>query len=171
MLKSTRKSEAFGVEVKPGAVLDPESNPWWWNPNRVGVRVGGPSDFSRKLEELDDSLEITWNAYTQRWQIWTKSERIQNKICSGWMFLFSVHPRELDERVLARLYMSSTKRWSSGRHYFDAIEREYWREKEARERADLQDTLDASMETFDYSQIKVSGYGPSSGSKFSTYHS
>jgi hypothetical protein len=44
------------------------------------------------------------------------------------------------------------------------------REKAAQEKATFANTMDHAMESFNHSQIKVSMCGPSSGSKFSTYH-
>lgn len=155
----------------------PESIIQWWHPNRAGVRTG-PAWFDKKLEEVADpgELAVTWNSYNERWQVWVRAPRIQNKFVQGWNLLFVVKDPEdgsyapLDERVLARLYSCNLKRFPSAKAYFDQIERQMEREREAKERASWNDTLSQAMESFDHSQIKV-GYGPSSGSKFSTYHS
>jgi hypothetical protein len=86
------------------------------------------------------------------------------------VLLFQVKPRELDERVLARLYMASAQRWGDGRRYFDAIQREIEREQERKEKFLNQDAVDRAMPFWEHSRIRV-GYGKSSGSKFSDYHS
>jgi hypothetical protein len=133
--------------------------------------MGGPTDFEAKLASVDSSLAITWNAYKQRYQIWSRNPK--NRY--GWTLLFIVetpgkryvHP---DERCLARLYEASAQRWGNAKEYWLAIEREMTREKEAKEKSDFGDTMDIAMEHYDHAQIKV-GYGPSNGSKFADYHS
>jgi hypothetical protein len=156
-------------------VLPPESILQWWHPGRPGVR-SGPAWFDKKLMEVSDGeLAVTWNSYIERWQVWVKAPRIQNKYVNGWNLLFVVQNddrtyRPLDERVLGRLYSCSMRQWGTLKAYHDAIERVEREETEAREKANWNDTLAQAMESFDHSQIKV-GYGPSSGSKFSDYHS
>lgn len=169
------RTAPFGMERARPSIPPPEALNWWWNPSRSGVALG-PEWFRAKLHEVDPELEVTWNRYTERFLIWTKKERMQTKICSGWLLLFPVQYDDgsfmpLDERVIARLYHASSRKWGSGKAYFDAVEREMARDKErARKQADT-DHIDQSMETYNFSQIKVSGFGPSSGSKFSTFHS
>lgn len=150
--------------------LPPEANPWWWNPNRVGLK-SGPTWFMERLEEVDPNLTVTWNAYGQRWNVWARRDRIRSPICQGWMLLFHVGPEELDNRVFHRLYSASADKWGSAKEYFLAVESQMEREREKRAKASTQDVVDQSMETFDFSQIKVAMRGPSNGSKFSTYHS
>ena len=124
--------------------------------------------MEKKLEELDDTLAMTKNQYTGDWLIWAKKESLRTKVCWGWMLLFTVHPADLGDgsAVLARLYSASMKRWGSGKAYFDAITREMERDKEARERASSQDTMDRAMDVFNYSQVKNIGQG----NKFQRYH-
>jgi len=171
MLRPTgRPGQAFTQPIHRGAKLPPEANPWWWNPRRVGT-AGVPGWFLVRLNEIDDKLTITWNRYGQHYSVWMRKDRMQTPICQGWTLLFNVHPRELDNRVFHRLYSASADKWGNAKEYFLAVEREFEREKEKRARDSRQETIDIAMETFDHSQIKVSMYGPSSGSKFSTYHS
>jgi hypothetical protein len=104
-----------------------------------------------------------------------KAPHAVNPFCPGWKLLFVVKNddgsyRPLDERVLGRLYSCSMRQWGTAKHYFDTVARIEEEEKAAREKRDWNNTLAQAMESFDHSQIKV-GYGPSSGSKFSTYHS
>lgn len=77
----------------------------------------------------------------------------------------------LDERVLARLYSASAAQWGNGKRYFEAVTAQLEREKAAREKQAHNDLIDAAMPSWEHSQIKVSGFGKSSGSKFATYHS
>lgn len=151
-----------------------ESISWYWNPSRPGVRLG-PQWFRKKLAELGDDLEVTWDAFRERWCIFVRRPRVQHPIGMGWALLFRVENadgsyRPLDERVLARLFEASRKKWGSGQKYFEAIEREMQRERERADRESLQDAIDQSMEVFNHSQISVSMRGASNGSKFSTYH-
>ena len=167
------KSAPFAQAIKKPVYLGPEYNAWYWNPNRASIQFA-PDWFRLKLRELDghEDLSVTWNPITERWQVWTRAPKIVHKICSGWRLLF-IHngPKgeylPLDERVLARLYWSSAAAYGDGKRYFQAIQREMERDKEAAERKSLQDTIDAAMPSWEHSQIKNIG----KGSKFATYHS
>ncbi len=168
MVRATGRQLPKGrMPVAKSGKLDREANPWYWHPSRVGVAGPLPS-FSSALEAVDKDLAATWNGYTKKWQVWSKAPRIQHPVCWGWKLLFVED--HLGPWTLARLYEASTDRWGSAKAYFDAIKREMERDKESAERTELANTMDSAMETFDHSRIKV-GYGPSNGSKFSTYHS
>lgn len=148
----------------------PETSLWYWHPFRSSVRFG-PADFRAKLKAIDSGLDVTWSPVHQQWCIWMRKPRIQQALCWGWALLFSVPPTMLDERVFARLFAASTDQWGSAKNYFRAVQRELEREREQREAATTQDSIDRAMPYFEHSQIKVSGFGKSSGSKFSDYHS
>jgi len=155
----------FRQEIQTSTkILPPESLNVWWNPGRAGVR-SGPRDFAEKLEKIDPNLAITWDAYRQVWTIWTKNPRVQNKYCSGWLLLFHVEPRGLDERVFARLYNASAQKWGSAKQYFDAVERELEREKEKGDKASYDELMAQARANYDYMQIKNIG----SGRKFSEF--
>ena len=164
----------FKVPVAKVRVPGPETNPWYWHPNRAGVRKA-PSWFMEQLERVGEELEVTWNPLNERWQVWSRAPRVQHKICQGWRLLFihngpSGEHLPLDERLLARLYASSVMEHGSAREYFNRISSEMKRDREKAREASKQETIDKGMEIFDHSQIKVSMAGKSSGSKFSTYH-
>ena len=174
MMRGTRKGQPFSQEIAKPTRVGPEHNPWYWHPNRVGVKFA-PAWFQAKLHEIDTSLAVTWNPTTERWQVFTRKERMQHPVCQGWMLLFVVQGADgsycpLDERVFARLYGASARRWGNGREYFMAVEREMERDREVTARRQRQDALDLAMPSFDHSQISVSMRGHSNGSKFSTYH-
>jgi hypothetical protein len=158
------------MAVAKPATPGPETNPWYWHPNRQAVRFA-PDWFRRQLHDMDPELEVTWNPIAEQWQIWIKKDRIQHAVCWGWLLLFSAPPECLDNRIFARLYSASARKWSNGKEYFAAIAREMERDKEAAKKAAQQDTIDAAMPAFEHSQIKISMAGKSSGSKFATYHS
>jgi hypothetical protein len=159
---------------RPTRIPDPETNPWWWNPGRMGVEFA-PADFRRKLKELGEELECTKDPIRGYWMLWAKAPRLQHKICQGWRLLFvnrgpnGEHIR-LDERVFARLYAASVLSTGSAKGHFERIKREMERDEERKERQHQQDTIDLAMPSWEHSQIKVSMRGKSNGSKFSTYH-
>lgn len=150
---------ARGVKIPP-----PESISWWWNPGRPGVR-SGPAHFQVKLESIDPNLAVTWDAYREKWNIWMRNSRIQNKICSGWLLLFIVEPRELDERVFHRLYEASGRKWGSARRYFDAVEAQMASEKEKADKNSFEELMAQARANYDFMQVKNIGRG----SKFSEY--
>lgn len=165
MLKGGRKIPFRQAIAKP-APLGPEHNPWYWNPNRAGVRLG-PSDFRKKVKELDRRLEVTWNPLTERWVVWVEDHKIAHKVCNGWRLLFSTDPRGLDERVIAELYARSGYKWGNLYEMWLRVEQEIERDRDRAERSRRDDTAHAAGEYFDYTQIKNIG----SGSKFSNNHS
>lgn len=155
-----------------GKVLDPESNNWWWNPSRPGVRQG-PDWFMATLKEIDPDIRVTWNAYRERWQVWAPKPSMQNPISQGWLLLFPVQLPNgdyapLDERTLAKLYQVSARVWGGAREYFNRIESEMERDKQ-RAADQRRDSINQGAgEYFDYTQPKVSMCGPSNGSKCSS---
>lgn len=170
-----RAGELFRQPISKPKPLDPETNPWWWNPNRAGVREA-PAWFLKRLRsEMGEELSITWTPLQQRWLVWAKTPRFQNPICTGWRLLFihqgpSGEYLPLDERIHARLYHASADKHGNGKRYFQRLVEEMERDRAKRAAKDHQDLIDSAMPSFDHAQIQVSGFGKSSGSKFSTYH-
>lgn len=155
-------------------VPDPETHLWFWHPNRHGVQFA-PHSFMEQLHALGEELSATWHPVKERWLIWAKAPTIKHKICTGWKLLFINQEPDgsylpLDERTLARLYLASTLAHGSAKQYFERIRLEMERDKELAEKQQQQDLIDAAMPSWKHSQIQVSGYGKSNGSKFSTYH-
>lgn len=164
----------FQVPLAKPKMLGPEHNQWYWHPNRAGVKLG-PDDFRKKLHALGEELEVTWNPIAERWQIWSKAPKIQHPICQGWKLLFQVHDgtgqyAPLDERVLARLFQASVFAHRDAKQYFERVVSEMERDKERVDKQYKADLIDEAMPSFEHSQIKVSGFGKSNGSKFSKYH-
>jgi hypothetical protein len=154
--------------------LGPEYNPWYWNPNRIGVQFADKA-FTKKLKELGSELEVTFNPITEKWQVWSRFPKLNHPICQGWRLLFvhkdaEGHYLPLDERLIARLVYASVLTHGSAREYFNRVQGEYERDRARQKAQTLADTLDIATPHYDFSQIKV-GYGPSNGSKFSTYFS
>jgi hypothetical protein len=168
------RSPGFRQAISKPKALGPEHNQWFWNPNRFGIQLA-PDHFMKMLHELGPELSATWNPIIERWQIWCKAPQINHKICQGWKLLFIVRGvageyLPLDERTLARLYSASVLSSGSAKQYFDRMVSEMERDKERREKQYQADLIDGAMPSFDHAKIQVSGFGKSSGSKFSTYH-
>lgn len=163
----------FNQPIARPKPLGPEFNAWYWNPNRPPAGPYRPSkEFLTALRQLDggEDLEAVWNPIQERWQLWAKAGHVSHPMCQGWRLLF-IHNGAggeylpLNETALARLYWSSAAAFGSAKKYFDAIQREAEREKEAREKKNLQDQIDMAMPYFEHSQIKNIG----KGSKFTNY--
>lgn len=163
----------FSQAIAKPKKLDPEQSPWFWTPGKVGSRPA-PAAFAAQLKEIDPEVEAWWNPVSERWQVWMKKPSLART--NGWMLLFIVKDAEgnyqpLDERVFHRLFSASAARWGNARRYFQHIERQMEREQEAREAANADFARTVARDQWDYSLIKVSQRGQSSGSKFSSYHS
>lgn len=174
MSLGNRRVNPFTMPLSKPKPLPAEANPWFWNPNRFGVQ-SAPDHFLKKLKEMGEELAVTWNPINERWQLWARTNRVNQPICQGWRLLFIHNGPDggylpLDELVFARLYDASADKHGSGKAYFERIVQEMARDKERRDKQSTQDTIDLAMPSFEHAQIKV-GYGPSNGSKFSTYHS
>lgn len=171
-MQGFRRTGQFRQAVAKPVKVGPEHNPWYWNPFRAGA-VEAPAWFQEKLRDVDPDrlIDVRWSPIHEHWGVFYRNHRIQHPVCHGWTLLFTVPGSVgLDERVLARLYSASAQRWGNGKEYFLAVQREIERDREKSQARTLGLTLDKASEVFDHSQIKV-GYGKSSGSKFSTYHS
>lgn len=156
------------METAKPAPLSVESIPSFWNPGLYGVRFA-PEDFRAKVKEISPDLEVTWNPYTSRWQVFAKSHRVTHKLSRGWRLLFIVEDEKrafvpLDERTLCKIWAIDGQKVGSGKQYFDAIWRETLREKARLEKAQADEDFEGSGEYFDYTKPKV-GYGPISESK------
>lgn len=154
--------------------LGPEHSPWFWAPSNPAAQFA-PTWFRRKLQEVGQELECTWDPIKHRWLVFMRSPRFQHKLCQGWKLLFMHHDEQrgylpLDERVFARLYAASAAEHGSAKAYFSRVEAEMQRDAEKRERDHYQTTIDMAMPSWEHSQIKVAMRGKSNGSKFSTYH-
>lgn len=168
------QTNPFSLPVSRSSKVDPEELIHWWNPNRLGVEKA-PSWFRKKLDEIDPQVQITYSPVHSRWLVWVPNGRVTHQLCPGWMLLF-VHQDAngsrlpLDERLFARLYSCSiAKQNISAKQYFERIETEMARDQALKEKSWQNETIDRAMPSFDHSQIKISMYGPSNGSKFSDY--
>lgn len=164
----------FRFPVAKPKRLGPEHNPWYWNPNHPAIRLG-PSDFRKRIQEIDPAYEVTWNPIRERWQVFARSPKINHPICQGWKLVFVVEEDgeyvPLDERTLAKAWDRSVRKWGDFNVYWNRIENEIVRGQEKREEERADSTRYGAGEYFDYTKIKVSMAGPSSGSKFTKYHS
>lgn len=164
----------FSVEVTKPKQLGPSVNPWFWNPNREPGRRPNDS-FVAELHRLDPDLRAVWNPVQERWALWVRSPKLAHPICQGWRLLFIHHAADgsylpLDATFFARIYSIDSHRVGDAKKYFDRIVSEMDRDREKREAKFTSDTIDAAMPSFEHSKIQVSGFGKSSGNKFSTFH-
>jgi len=167
-------AQTQGVSKTP-YIPPPESMSLFWAPSRVDA-IFAPKWFLNQLHAMDPDLTITWDRYNERWLVWMKSPRSQNKFSQGWTLLFPVRYADgsympLDERLFARLYAASAAKWGRGRDYFLAIEREMERDKEKAKLDRDSNVQHAAGEYYDHMKIQVSGCGPSNGSKFANHFS
>lgn len=167
------RSNAVRVPVHRPQRLDVSTHPWFWNPRNEAAEPA-PAWFAAQLRAFDHDLRMCRNRHTGKWQLWVRDPKIEHPLCQGWKLLFVHHDRHghglpLDPRVFARLYAISAQTWGSGKAYFDRLQREFERDRAQQAQQWRQDTIDAAMPSWDYSQIKVSGCGPSNGSKFADY--
>src|SRR3990167_7509346 len=164
-----RRSAPFNLPVTNTTTPPKEANQWWWHPSQPGV-ISGPDWFNKKLHAIDPDVQVTWNAYNQRWQVWLKRPQLVGPHCRGWRLLFVVKYADgsyapLDERTLSKLYEISGDKWGNAKEYFIRLENELERDKEKME-AERTDSVKAGgREYFDYLQPKISMCGPSNGSK------
>jgi hypothetical protein len=149
-----------GLE-KPQSLGD-DSSPWFWNPGLIGVQLA-PEWFRKKVKEIDENLEVAWDRYNERWQVWVRSHRINNRLCQGWLLLFPVQTPNrqylpLDERTLAKIYSISGAKYASGKQYFDAITRETERDREVAMSEHEDEVTYKAGEYFEFTKPKV-GFG------------
>lgn len=165
------RGQGFSQGINIPKAPPPESSHWFWNPSRAGI-TGAPDDFAAKLKAIDPDLRITWDCYQERWLLWAVNHRVQSKLCTGWSLLFPIRYADgsympLDERVFARLYEASAQRWDNAKTYFDAIEREWERDRDKAKKNRNDDVKHSAGDYYDY--MKIKNYG--SGSKFANHFS
>jgi hypothetical protein len=155
--------------------LDPGTSWSFFHPNRVDARLA-PPDFRAQVHAIDPNLEVVWHPLHERWCVWVKNPRVRHHLCPGWQLLFPVRYGDgsympLDARTLALIFDRSARKWGNGRQYWDRIQDEIRHDYNARRREHSAVVGQNARDRWDFAQIKVSGCGHSSGSKFSTHHS
>lgn len=169
MMKPTGRSQQISQPIADSRQLSEESNEWFWNPGRVGIQRE-PEWFRKLLDEAGHTeIALTWNRWTERWQVFARVPKIATPLCQGWRYLFPVQLRNgsyapLDERTIAKIFLVDGSHQGNGKRYFERIAAEMQRDKERAEQADQTGTHDAAGEFFDYTLPKV-GYGAISSSK------
>lgn len=165
------KGQTFSQPLAKIVIPPKEANHRFWNPNQAGI-VLAPERIRRQLHEIDSNLEVTWDNYAERWLVWLKRPQLANSLNRGWSLLFVLRYADqsympLDERMFARIYEISADKWGNARSYFDAIEREWERDRE-KSRSDRDDEVKHHAgDYYDYMKIKNIG----AGSKFSDHWS
>src|SRR3990167_2052788 len=150
------RGSPFSIPVAKPDNPPPEAYITWWNPSQAGVR-GGPEWFVKKLHEIDPNLNITWNNFTERWQIWVRKPRSTNPFTRGWQLLFVVKYSDgsyapLDERTLSKLFEISGDKWGNARSYFNHVQNEFERGQKQMEDQRVDSVKAGGREYFDYLQ-------------------
>lgn len=157
------------MEIAKPTKKGPEYNIWFWNPGKPTVQRA-PEWFTKKVHEVDESLEVTWSPIAERWLVFARADHFRTAVCAGWRLLFVHHDENhaympLDERLLARLYLIDATRNGGSKAYFARIVAEYERDQEKSRKDRQQDAIDRAMPYWEHSQIKNIG----KGNKFSTF--
>lgn len=166
-MEQRRKVGRYGLPLAKPVKQGPEVNPWFWHPDRKQGGPVAPLSFVEELEKVDEGLAVAWNPVRENWAVWQRAP----KYPSGWRLLFIHHDGQggylpLDNRLFARLYAADMRNWGSARKYFDQVQAQVERDREAEEKRYQDELMAEAVPHFDYSQIKNIGHG----SKFSTYH-
>lgn len=165
MLKGVGKTNPFKQSINRGAKLPPEWHSWYWHPNRIGVKEA-PTSFSSKLKELGDDLKITWHPLRERWGVFVRDHKLSHPVCWGWKLLFiwevDGEYAPLDERLLAKIWDRSGRKWGNLHEYWIKVEQAQTRDREKAERSREDDVRHSAGDYYSYTLIKNIG----SGSKF-----
>ena len=167
------KAGQFTLPVDKGDDAPERMPERYWNPDRFRLPVWMSRSvverFAKKLRRIDGRLDIAYDYDEGRWGVWVRDHRIQWKWSPGWRLLF--YADDLDDDILRRLALIDATRYDGAMHYFRWWENLTEKRRNKRRKQDKQDLRDIAKERWDYSLIKTSMRGPSSGSKFADHHS
>lgn len=176
-LRGGRRSRSFGMPLKRPTIVQAEQLPQFWHPDRgVTPPTPVPAWFTEAMREVHPDLAVAWNPRWERWAVWVKEPTVTHRLCPGWRLVFLVGTadgdyRPLDQRVLAKLYDRSPKKWGNAKQYFDALMAAQAREKASADRAWDTERDAIAGDEFDHSKIQVAMCGASNGSKFADFNS
>lgn len=167
-----QRPEQFAVPLnlhtgkKPG----PEVHPWYWHPQREGVKKP-PRAFADTLRSIDPDLAAVFSPVHERWLIWVKNPRIRHWMCRGWQLLFIwEHPVKhtylpLNELVFHNLVLTDVTKHPSAVAYFERIQADIERRKAEKDKAYNADRRSMQKEFIKSLEISSSG----KGNKFALY--
>lgn len=172
-----KQGEVFGLplNMRKGPPPGPEILPWYWNPDRDGVKQP-PAAVVRQLRELDPDLRAVFSPVHERYLIWLKSDRIQNALCKGWLLLFIWEDPTTKEYLelgdpptllFHNLYLIAAHRFPNAKGYYDTIQKSIEAKKAEREK-DYQNGR-RDMQRDYYSSYKISTAAP--GNRAALHHS
>lgn len=168
MLQGRGRMGSFGQAISRPKALPPEEHTWYWHPDRFGVKKADDA-FSAKLDNLGHGLAVTWHPLKERWLVWVRDGKIQHPICHGWKLIFvweiDGQYAPLDERLLAKIFDRSGRKWGNLYEYWLKVEQAIEHEREMKEKAREADVRHSAGEYYDYTLIKNIG----SGSKFANH--
>ena len=156
----------FGVNstASPMKELDAlESMPQYWIPGRApdGPRAFEAGRIREKLKKADANLDLAFNRSTSLYAVFEKAP-ISLWWCRGWRFLFDLEPRELNNQVLAAVYMADTSRRGGARAGYEQVVGQMERDKQAVEDDASAETRDWASEYWNHLRPSV-GYGRVTG--------
>lgn len=137
--KPQREKFNLPLNQHKGPPPPPDVLPWYWHPNREGVKKA-PADFSARLHEIDPDLEVVFSPVHERWIIWCKNSRIQHWLCRGWQLIMlwenpvTHEYMPLSNLVFGNLYYISREKWGNGKRYYDRTVAEAKARKDAKEK-------------------------------------
>lgn len=171
--------EQFTVPLNQhtGPPPPPDVLPWYWDPQREGVKPP-PAAFARQLREIDPDLRVCFNPVLERWVLWFKNPRIGTEpgfpafLRPGWQLLMIwEHPISHDylpltELLFHNIYVISRGRIGGAKQYYDRIQANIEREKAERD-ATYQNDRQAQQADF-RSSLQISSAGR--GNRFALHH-
>lgn len=166
--------ETFTVPVNQpkGPRPGPEVLPWYWHPQREGVR-SAPEAFQARLKEIDPDLRVVLSPVHERWMIWVKNPRIQHWLCKGWQLLMLWESPDthaylpLDDLIFANIYaISAEKTNTTAKAHFDKVLAAAKRNTDGKNK-DFTNARQAQQDDFRKS-LQISSAGR--GNRFAMHH-
>jgi len=124
----SRESKAKFTATPQGSPMSErdalESMHQFWIPGRApdGPRASEAARVRRKLQTVDSNLDLAFNAHNGTYAVFERASAIRLEWCRGWRFLFDCRPFELDNRVMAAVYMADTSRRGGAKKCFEQVE-------------------------------------------------
>jgi hypothetical protein len=154
--------------------FDPAGLTQYWHPNRAGVEQA-PAWFAERLAAISPDVAVVRPPdrapVPSAWLVWYRRPRVTHRLCPGWLLLFpwtapDGTPLPLDNRVLANLYLRSSRAFGSAVGYWDHCARQMQAERESTERDYTRNRQDQQREFAKSHRITNLG----AGNKFALHH-
>ena len=112
-----------------------ESMPNYWTPGKCPdrIRTSDAARIRRKMQKVDSNLDLAFNPVTERYAVFERTNAITLGWCRGWRLLFDLEPHELDNRVMAGIYLADTSKRGGARKCYEQVIEQNKRDAEATE--------------------------------------